>query len=284
MTRMKQQTDSARLWKPPLPGIELFEARLKQHRFGKHFHAAYTIGLNESGQGCSLHKGENRYLCPGYFNLINPGDIHTGQVAAKETDWAFRNIYLEKTELDRLLPQLAWSKRQSPYFKVPAASNTSLRTLFYELFAALADTAPIARLTQQSLLLEFLTALFAHYSETNVEIKSPQSESKAVAQIRLYLESHYAEAIALNDLARLVNLNPHYLIRCFRQQVGCPPHQYQRHCQLTGAKRALETPRAIAQIAADHGFYDQSHLNREFKRTFGVTPGQYQAHNAHRSW
>ncbi|WP_228015523.1 benzoate/H(+) symporter BenE family transporter [Leptolyngbya ectocarpi] len=48
-------------------------------------------------------------------------------------------------------------------------------------------------------------------------------ESKAVAQVRTYLETHYTQNVSLDQL---VDLSPYYLIRCFRQQVGCALHQY----------------------------------------------------------
>ena len=86
--------------------------------------------------------------------------------------------------------------------------------------------------------------------------------------------------MTLDELAQLVNLSPYYLIRSFRQQVGCPPHQYQQQWQLSRAKQALQTPDSISAIAIAHGFYDQSHLTRTFKQAFGVTPGQYQKVNS----
>ncbi|MBD1869496.1 helix-turn-helix domain-containing protein [Leptolyngbya sp. FACHB-541] len=48
-----------------------------------------------------------------------------------------------------------------------------------------------------------------------------------------------------------------------------------QYCQLRQAKQSLRTATPLCEIATDHGFYDQSHLNRHFKRVFGVTPGQY---------
>ncbi|MEM1281516.1 MAG: AraC family ligand binding domain-containing protein, partial [Cyanobacteria bacterium P01_H01_bin.152] len=111
-------TDSARLWRTELEGIELFEAHLQQHQFGKHFHETYTIGLNEGGQGCCQHQGTNHILAPGSFNLMNPGDIHTGQVIA-EQGWAFRNLYIERSLLEQALEQMEWPTSGLPCFKEP---------------------------------------------------------------------------------------------------------------------------------------------------------------------
>lgn len=53
---MSTQTESVRLWEPGTKGVELFEARLFHHEFNKHFHEAYTIGLNEGGRGSFYHR------------------------------------------------------------------------------------------------------------------------------------------------------------------------------------------------------------------------------------
>lgn len=271
---MATQLDSARLWQANLPGIELFEARLHHHRFGKHFHEAYTIGLNESGQGCCQHRGETYLHSPGRFNLINPGDLHTGQVASVD-GWGFRNLYIDLPLMEKVVVQLDWPWQSTPYFQAPVLGAPTLQPIFYELFYGL--TTPTTQLKQQSLLLDLLSGLFELNAEKSVEARLPKPESKAVSKVRAYLEARYADNVSLDELAQLVNLSPYYLIRCFRRQVGCAPHQYQRHWQLIQVKRALRTnQKPLAELAITHGFYDQSHLNRSFKKTYGVTPGQYQ--------
>ncbi|MDA0268897.1 MAG: AraC family transcriptional regulator [Cyanobacteria bacterium] len=269
--------DSAKLWQSDLAGIELFQAQLVHHRFGKHFHETYTIGLNEAGQGCSQHHGANQLHYPGSFKLINPGDLHTGQVAAAE-GWAFRNLYISLPVIEQVLAQLEWPRSGWPYFPEPVTWAPALRPRFYQLFSALQTHQPL--MAQESLLLELLCGLFQNHGEQRVTLRSPQPEAKAIAQARAYLEAHYADTVSINDLAQQVNLSPYYLIRSFRQQVGCPPHHYQRHWQLQQVKQALHTEQPLAEIAAEQGFYDQSHLNRVFKQTFGVTPGQYQKGNS----
>jgi AraC-like DNA-binding protein len=40
------------------------------------------------------------------------------------------------------------------------------------------------------------------------------------------------------------------------------------------AVRLLHSGTPIAQVAAECGFYDQAHMNREFRVLGGTTPGQ----------
>ncbi|MEL6385532.1 MAG: AraC family transcriptional regulator [Cyanobacteria bacterium J06626_18] len=273
---MSPPLESARLWEP-VPGIELFEAQLLHHRFNKHFHAAYTIGLNESGCGTCLHRGETHRHYPGSFNLINPGDVHTGQVASAD-GWTFRNIYIRPSCIKQALTQVEWHSGGIPTFRDMVLWDVALRSRFYQLFNALSE--PTAQLAQQSLLLALLSGLFRVNSDRAATLRPPATETQAIALVREYVETHYAENVSIDDLAQLTNLSPYYLIRCFRRQIGCAPHQYQRHWQLMQVKQALRSPQSLSTIAAEHGFYDQSHLNRAFKQTFGVTPGQYQKDNS----
>jgi AraC family transcriptional regulator len=76
-------------------------------------------------------------------------------------------------------------------------------------------------------------------------------------------------------LARMVELNPVYLGRSFRQHMGLPPHAYQRQIRLNRACRMLQLGVPASQVGYAVGFADQSHLTRVFKRVLGVTPAQY---------
>ncbi|MDJ0570973.1 MAG: helix-turn-helix domain-containing protein [Pleurocapsa sp. MO_192.B19] len=73
----------------------------------------------------------------------------------------------------------------------------------------------------------------------------------------------------------MVNLKPLRLLRVFRQTLGLPPHAYLVQVRITQAKKLLARRISIAEVAAETGFTDQSHLHRHFKRVVGVTPGQY---------
>lgn len=273
---MSPHVDAAQLWNAPIPGIELFKAQLFQHRLGKHFHNAYAIGLNEGGQGRCLHQRETHYHTPGSFNCIDPYEIHTGEPASTD-GWAFRTIYISLPAVKQALAQLGWSAQQLPHFPKIVVNDPSLRSHYCRLFQALSESP--SQLTQQSLLLQFLSRLFSRHAQLRPQQKRAKAESKAISLIRDYLEAHCVENISIDDLAKLAGLNPYYLIRCFRQQVGIPPHCYKQHWQLLAAKQALHTEKPLADIATEYGFYDQSHFTRAFKQTFALPPGAYRKVN-----
>jgi len=97
----------------------------------------------------------------------------------------------------------------------------------------------------------------------------------AVAAAVSLLHMRYADAPTLSDLAAEVGLTPHQLIRAFNRSVGLPPHRYLTQVRLSAACRRLRRGDAIAEVAAEVGFYDQPALTHHFKRCYGITPRQF---------
>jgi AraC-like DNA-binding protein len=91
----------------------------------------------------------------------------------------------------------------------------------------------------------------------------------------VYLQAHYADEVALQELAGVVNLSPFHLSRLFRQVVGVPPHAYQTQLRLAHAKTLLAHGFEASYVAHETGFFDQTHFTRQFQRHYLVTPGSY---------
>lgn len=67
----------------------------------------------------------------------------------------------------------------------------------------------------------------------------------------------------------------YHFIRKFREAAGLTPHKFRIQSRVRMAQRLLAAGREIADTAQSSGFYDQSHFNRLFKRTVGISPGEY---------
>ena len=92
-------------------------------------------------------------------------------------------------------------------------------------------------------------------------------------QVIDYINGHLDRDLGLAELAKIVQMSPHYFTRLFKQSTGLTPHQYViRHRVERARALLLNGELTIAEVAYTVGFANQSHLNRHLKRLLGVTP------------
>ncbi|AKJ64392.1 AraC family transcriptional regulator [Kiritimatiella glycovorans] len=107
-------------------------------------------------------------------------------------------------------------------------------------------------------------------SKSNLE---PYSVFTTVVE---YINRHFAEPLDVPVLARMAGMSVSQFERKFRRLFQMTPRHYLIQVRVNHACRALlETADTISRIAQDSGFYDHSHLTRQFKRMKGVTPQEY---------
>ncbi|OBJ16907.1 AraC family transcriptional regulator [Mycobacterium sp. 1245499.0] len=83
-------------------------------------------------------------------------------------------------------------------------------------------------------------------------------------------------SVRLAELRRLTGLSSKRLVALFRAEVGLAPKEFARARRFQAALRRLgEDAGGGARIAADLGYFDQSHLVREFRAFSGMTPTSY---------
>ncbi len=91
------------------------------------------------------------------------------------------------------------------------------------------------------------------------------------------LHEHYAEAVRVQDLARLAGLSIAQLERHFQRVFQLNPGQMLTKLRIDAAMRLLHEPGSIAAVGQACGYSDQSAFTRQFRRLTGLTPGQYRA-------
>jgi transcriptional regulator GlxA family with amidase domain len=103
---------------------------------------------------------------------------------------------------------------------------------------------------------------------------SPQG-GREIQAACAYMERHYTENIALEDLARVSGRGKFALLRAFTVEKGITPYQYLSTIRINHAKSLMEAGTAPIDAAMQTGFADQSHFTRFFKTFIGLTPGAY---------
>jgi AraC-like DNA-binding protein len=141
---------------------------------------------------------------------------------------------------------------------------------FQRLHDAVAANAD--RFTLECALTEAIAAMGA-VAESKFEPTRPVRRALALMRERL------ADALTLDELADYAGLDKFHLCRAFRAQVGMPPHSYLTQLRILQAKELLAAGTKPKDIAPQVGLYDQSQLNRHFRRIVGMTPGQFSAKN-----
>jgi AraC-like DNA-binding protein len=89
-----------------------------------------------------------------------------------------------------------------------------------------------------------------------------------------------AGRVGVRDLAAEVGCSPRHLGELFRSEIGLAPKAAARVARFDRARRRLQAeqrPGTLADLAADCGYYDQSHLNRDFRSLAGAAPLEWLA-------
>lgn len=82
--------------------------------------------------------------------------------------------------------------------------------------------------------------------------------------------------VPISTLAAEVGWSRRHLVGRFRAQVGLPPKTVARLLRFEELLRRLPAGH-LAEAATAAGYYDQAHMNRDFREFAGTTPGDYLA-------
>jgi len=134
------------------------------------------------------------------------------------------------------------------------------------------DARVLAPLIEQEILWRLLSGPRAGVIR---QIGLADSSLTHVSRAIRWIRDNYTEPMRISDLARLASMSPSAFHRHFRGVTAMSPLQFQKRIRLQEA-RSLLVARAgdIAGVGHLVGYDSPTQFNREYRRLFGVPPGQ----------
>lgn len=100
---------------------------------------------------------------------------------------------------------------------------------------------------------------------------------RRIVQAKVFMDTHYAEALDLDNVSDEAYFSKFHFIRLFRKTYGLTPHQYLVAVRMGQAKNLLVTEAPVTDVCYAVGFESVSSFTRLFKRRVGLTPAAWQA-------
>jgi AraC-like DNA-binding protein len=252
---------------PAAPGVERVEARFFGAAFAPHRHDTYAIGVTLGGVQTFHYRGARRCSLPGDVMVLHPDEIHDGGAGSHE-GLVYRMLYLEPALLRRAL---ARDNAALPFVAGPVFADADFRGVLMNALAPLDEG--LSELFLDDLIARIAEGLTRHAGRP---LERPaRLASRSVRAVRDYLDAHATRTVRSAELEKIAGLDRYALSRHFRALFATSPHRFHLMRRLERARRMIENREPLAEIAAATGFADQSHLNRQFKKAFGLTPGRW---------
>jgi len=116
-------------------------------------------------------------------------------------------------------------------------------------------------------------------AQFSVQLASQPAARAPLRELEAWIPDHLDEDLSVAALAARSAMSERNFARAFRAELGITPGAYVEAMRVEAARRLLEsTPAGVAAVAASCGFGTIETMHRSFKRTLGVTPGQYRRH------
>ena len=98
---------------------------------------------------------------------------------------------------------------------------------------------------------------------------------RRLVQAKLFIDSHYADNIDLDNIADEAYFSKFHFIRKFKNIYRKTPHQYLIFVRIEKAMELLKTGIPVSEVCYAVGFESLSSFSGLFKRIAGITPSEY---------
>lgn len=152
-----------------------------------------------------------------------------------------------------------------------------IRDILFAIFHYANENVPFHSFLLKSKVNELFYYLYvnAYVTRKQARVDAYRKEER-IRQTIDYINSHYAENITINDLAKVCGYSVSHFTYFFKTYIGISPNDYLIQKRLKIAAELLEnSTQSILEISELSGFTNLSNFNRQFKNYFNCTPKDY---------
>lgn len=242
-----------------------------------HWHNGLEIlYLLEGSEDCYLGEEECIRMKKGDFLVINSRVVHSVQCPRQCREMLIQIPY---PMMKRFIPQIdglefvcekiTGKKQRMDTFLVESALSTLAELHPFQ--------SPEETLEFYSQIYHLLAVLVKDFSVSVTSDKMEISEKymERLGMITSYVKEHYMEEISLQEIARLVSLNPDYFTRFFKKYMGMTFLDYLNSVRMEHVVRDLQrTDLSVQKLLEIHGFTNYKLFMKMYKSRFESTPGK----------
>ncbi len=256
-----------------LDNLLVFKANYHRFQFRRHTHDEFALGLMEKGVQKFHCRGTDFCAPQGSLITVNVDEVHDG-MSADSSEYRYRIIYIPFSLMQKIGCEMV-SAKTPHYFGMPVTEDVELARQLNYLFNLL-DQENMDLLETQSIFYKLIADLLTRHGMEQTGNSSVKEVPESVGRACCFINDMARHNISLDDIAKAAGLSRYHFLRVFTSAKGLTPHAFLLHRRLQLAREAIRKGGAIADVAFDTCFADQSHFSRRFKSAYGITPKQYQ--------
>jgi AraC-like DNA-binding protein/mannose-6-phosphate isomerase-like protein (cupin superfamily) len=167
-------------------------------------------------------------------------------------------------------PRLRQRERFKNRLKLPVEELGQFLNIVAEIERELTERSPGYRFMATAHFERLLGFISRSYANVSKPVARPVTQ---ISEVLAYLESHYADPLTVEDLARVAGMSPTSLFRFFKEIMGRSPIDYLIHLRIDKAGQLLRRGGLrVGEVSGAVGFNDSNYFARQFRRITGRSP------------
>lgn len=253
--------------------------------YHQHWHDEVELISVEKGPFTVTIHSKQVVLDSSCFYLVPSKAVHGLIQGAKSVQryLVFNPSMLRLSFYDKLLGAILDNLYDTNLNIIPVRNNDTddykeCKECFDYIFKNYKEKDDSIRLLIKAKLIVILTNLYRQGIFNQVEISSSfeKERTQKLKDLIIWIQDHHSGPLSIEDAAAKMDFSQEYFCRFFKKATGMSFTEYVNDYRLEQASGDIERgEKSISDVAADHGFDNDSYFFRLFKKKYGTTPLKY---------